>query len=450
MLFILMLRFLVITTLTIFLTFPLSFRAQTTSATSATAAKSKRYIIRLKSTANLRHFDPQFKHSLAQYASAAPDDNQLIYQYTKVFPGYAGKFSQEFIQDLQHDPHVQDILEDVVGKLDDATPRVNPPLASFHWNQLQKQQPLPNNLLALDDVLSWGLRRISTRQYNPNAAFITPQSKAENIIVYVLDSGIETQHPAFEERASFLGNFVANEPDEDVLGHGTHVAGIIAATWVGVAQKARVVGVRVCDLNADCAASDIVAGISAILKRHATAPYNTTRAIINMSLGIPGTSILDDAIQVAVQDYHIPVFASAGNDHTDGCDKSPRRSPLVFTVSATDESDSHWPYGNYGRCVRVYAPGNNIVSVVPGVNDDGVLGRMDIKSGTSFAAPHVTGIAALFLAQHPRMTVNELYDAIEKRATKDAVKQGKPGTTTTLAYALYSDADNPSSASRVS
>jgi len=166
-----------------------------------------------------------------------------------------------------------------------------------------------------------------------------------------------------------------------------------------------------------------------------------------MSLGIPSSPALDDMVESAVQDYNIPVIVSAGNNgHEDGCYKSPRSSPYAFVVSATDEGDRHDRIASYGACVRVYAPGRNIFSTVPGVFEDGTP-RYQPRSGTSFATPHVTGVAISWLSQVGRPNglgaeitkPAALYAQIIARATDHAVDNPKPKTTTRLLYALSDD-----------
>jgi hypothetical protein len=191
-----------------------------------------------------------------------------------------------------------------------------------------------------------------------------------------------------------------------VNSHGTHVAGIAAAFdntsgVVGVAPGARLWAVKVLDDNGDGAVSVIIAGVDYV------AQHDTEIEVANMSLTGDGeVQSLDDAIQGAV-DAGVVFTLAAGNSSKDVSLAFPAGHPNAITVSALEDydgkpggisgnsqDDTFAGFSNYGPGIDIMAPGRNIRSTVPG-------GGLANKSGTSMAAPHVAGAAALYLSQNP-------------------------------------------------
>jgi len=195
----------------------------------------------------------------------------------------------------------------------------------------------------------------------------------------------------------------------DDNGHGTHVAGTIGAIdngtgVVGVAPGARIHSVKVCNALGQCLTSAIVAGVD-----HVTAQASTIEAA-NMSLGGTGTSTaLRDAVTRSIN-AGVVYSVSAGNDRADSAAYQPANHPDVITVSALADSDGEpggvggapacrpesrddvlADFSNYGASVEVAAPGVCILSTWNN-------GELNTISGTSMAAPHVTGAAAVIAA----------------------------------------------------
>jgi subtilisin family serine protease len=149
------------------------------------------------------------------------------------------------------------------------------------------------------------------------------------------------------------------------------------------------------------------------------------KAVVNMSLGTKRDDILDQAITAAIAS-NVPFVVSAGNDANDACLKSPARVRTAITVASTGPTDTHSSFSNYGECVDIYAPGENITSTWK-------KEKYKNLSGTSMSAPHVAGVAALYLGMEKGMTPNELLEIMQRDAWKNAVKKGKPKTPNMLA-----------------
>jgi subtilisin family serine protease len=202
-------------------------------------------------------------------------------------------------------------------------------------------------------------------------------------------------------------DFISNDNDPvDQMGHGTHVAGIIAAESgngagvEGVAPDARVLPIRV--LNGGGAGSD-----STIAQGLDYAGDLGIR-IVNVSLGGPGASqTLTDAMAAHPGTLYV-IAAGNSNADNDGAPEYPCTAPLdnVLCVGASDEADRKASFSNYGaHTVDVFAPGTDIVSTLN-------TGNYGFMSGTSMAAPNVAGVAALALAANPAATTAQLKQAI--------------------------------------
>ncbi|KAL1924763.1 uncharacterized protein VTP21DRAFT_4417 [Calcarisporiella thermophila] len=307
----------------------------------------------------------------------------------------------------------------------------------FNATKLEKRAfRLPHNVEIADQTepLSWGLVRISHRLPEYGEPYRYPSAAGEGVHVFVLDTGLDEKNPDFNGRAKLEVNFVETEPAEDLSGHGTHVAGTIAGTKYGVAKKAYVHGVKILDRYGLGSISGILAGVDWV----ARSGYNSS--ILNLSLVGPRSQAVDDAISALVKEHKVAAFVAAGNSGDDACKYSPSGNSDVFSVGASSKNDEVADFSNSGNCVRVYAPGVDIVSdTVSGDNTPVAM------QGTSMSSPHVAGIAALFLSLHHFESPHELYRAIESVATKGTLQMNKalPSSNNLLAYSLPKSSQMP-------
>jgi thermitase len=245
-----------------------------------------------------------------------------------------------------------------------------------------------------------------SNQYGPqivqaNLAWDVTRGSGD-VVVAVVDSGVASNHPDLAGKVIAGWDFVNSDPDpSDDYGHGTHVAGIVAAgtdNGQGVAAvgfNTRVMAVKVLNQYNSGYYSDIANGIL----------YATDHGvrIINLSLG--GTSpsqTLQDAVSYA-WNHGVLVVAAAGNNAS-SAPFYPAYYSQVLAVAATTNTDEPWSLSNYGDWIDLAAPGSSVYSTLWSA---GAL-TYGYKSGTSMAAPHVAAVAALLLAQNPARSNDQL------------------------------------------
>jgi subtilisin family serine protease len=251
----------------------------------------------------------------------------------------------------------------------------------------------------------WAIRKIGLTK----AWDVTTGSAS--VTVAVIDTGVAAKHPDLAGKVLPGTDLVNGDDDaDDDFGHGTHVAGTIAAAAnnrrgvTGVAWGVKVLPVKVLDEHGTGSSCDVMAGIVEAAKRGAS--------VLNLSLGFAGACpvAFRAAVAYATQQKAL-VVAAAGNDAMQGGPESaPADCDGVLGVGATDSADTPATFSTFGPAVDVSAPGVGILSTVVDVKKHTY--GYDYYSGTSMAAPHVAGLAALLRSKHPDWTPQQVSDAI--------------------------------------
>ena len=240
----------------------------------------------------------------------------------------------------------------------------------------------PSQVLTFNDPYmekQWALSQIQMQGLWPTA------TGGSGILVAILDTGIDQDHEDLEGKVVFEGNLTDSPTPSDVHGHGTHIAGIIAAYSnngvgiAGVAPECQLINIKVADDRGRCDASRVAKGIIWAVDKGAS--------VINVSieLGAPSPE-LEDAVNYA-WGQGVVILAAAGNEGTQS-PVYPAGYEYCLAVAATRQDNTLAPLSNYGDWVGVAAPGFNIYSTLPGDS-------YGYKSGTSFATAYVSGLAAL-------------------------------------------------------
>ncbi|WET81251.1 S8 family peptidase [Amycolatopsis sp. QT-25] len=271
-----------------------------------------------------------------------------------------------------------------------------------------------------DNPPSWGLDRVDQADLPLDDKYTYP-TKADNVTAYVIDTGVRGSHATFGDRAAGGKDFVDNDdtPDDE-HGHGTHVAGTIGGTEYGLAKGVKIVGVRVLDANGSGTTEGVVAGVDWVAA-NAKGP-----SVANMSLGGGADDALDAAVKGAI-DKGVTFALAAGNESSDAGTTSPARVKEAITVAASDKTDRQASFSNYGPVVDLYAPGVDITSSWASGDD-----AENTISGTSMAAPHVAGAAALYLSAHPDATPAQVAEGLVAAAADGKIGNPTGGTANKL------------------
>lgn len=346
---------------------------------------------------------------------AASNGLGLLHRYKHALKGFSAVIPTGKLGVIKLDPRVAYISVDAKVTVFQ-TPQFPSP-ASFNSNRGGKKtvQQLPT-----------GINRINAENKT---------DKGAGVNVAVIDTGIDLSHPDLQ--ANIVGGINCSDGTSynDGNGHGTHVAGTIAALdngfgVVGVAPQAKLWAVRVLDNNGNGTWSSVICGIDFVTSK---APLNGgSIKVANMSLGGSGNSDNDcghsngDPMHTAIcnaRDAGVTFVVAAGNSNADASLSAPAAyDDAVITVSALADSDGNSggnggstnygsddtfaAFSNYGSVVDLSAPGVNIYSTWK-------RNGYNTISGTSMASPHVAGAAALYVATHPSATWIEVRDALK-------------------------------------
>ncbi|MBV9788868.1 MAG: S8 family serine peptidase [Chloroflexi bacterium] len=303
---------------------------------------------------------------------------------------------------------------------------------------VEPDQPIQATANQIIDPTSglWGLDRIDQRPL-PLSGNYTYTNSASGVTAYLIDSGLQANHPDFGGRAQNMYD-AFGESGNDCNGHGTHLAGIIGGTTHGVAKQVNLRGVRVLQCDGQGFLSDTIRGLDWVTT-NAVKPAVATLAVAPKDV----TSANSGTLQLAVEgliNAGVFVAVAAGNNNADACTSAPSNISGAFTVAASTRTDQRYTSSNYGACVDIYAPGAGITSAWIG-------STTNTLSGTSQATAFVAGVAALYKASYGDQTQAEINSWLISNATQALIQNNPSATPNRLLYSLETTAIDPRSVS---
>lgn len=271
---------------------------------------------------------------------------------------------------------------------------------------------------------TWNLSRIWRRRSNGSVYYRYNSRAGTGVDIYIIDSGIYRDHNEFQGDRVSTGITFTEDGSNDLNGHGSHVAGIAAGRWFGVAKKARLIPVKVLNASGRTTWSSIISAIQWVVNE---VKRTGRRSVINMSISGGRNQAVNDAIAMAIR-AGIHVVVAAGNKNADSCSFSPSSAPGVISVGSVNVFDAKSTFSNIGKCVTIQAPGESIMSA--GLSSESAVAVM---SGTSMASPHVAGAVAVILSQK-NFTPAQMQSYLLRKSTKNVVTGLNDETTKNLLY----------------
>jgi subtilisin family serine protease len=288
---------------------------------------------------------------------------------------------------------------------------------------------------------AWGLDRIDQREATLNDRYDYSYD-GTGVNVYVFDSGINSAHEEFSGRVelgytAILDGYGA----EDCAGHGSHTASLIGGKTYGVAKNVRLISVRVLNCtNSNGSSASLYPAIDWMVEHHQPG----VPAVVNMSVGMSKSEAFNEAVRKLITDGMIVVVA-AGNQNRDACLYSPSSEISAISVGAIDKTELRASYSNFGTCVDIFAPGSDLVGAWVGPPN-----TYRSSSGTSNAAPIVSGIVATMLQKNPNLTQQEVQQMLTTTATSGALFNIGTGSPNLLAYSVLEGAPPQTTTTTVS
>lgn len=364
------------------------------------AASTERYLVSLEAPANA-----QWKTNKEVFASTAQSMADKMsssgIKVDQVFTSIgvvAADMTKAQAEALKKTSGVQSVSED--REMVPATTQYNSP---WHLDRL--------------DQAAWN--------YSTRDGKYTYEATGSGVTGYVVDSGIDPEWPDIKGRVlggvNFSGDSYGWKGCQDGE-HGTKVATSMGGTKYGVAKGVKFVSLRVFPCQQSGTGQMLLDALDWIMKN------GQKPSVVNMSLSFRGVvvPVVDEAVQRLFY-AGFPIVIAAGNYNADACNNSPGRTPEAITVAASNSADQETDFSNYGSCIDLYAPGEQIQFH----DNTGYNAR-----GTSFASPIVAGAAAQYLQANPGATPQQVAAAAVNTSFKDKITNPTAGTPNRLLNAL--------------
>ncbi|WP_035039658.1 S8 family serine peptidase [Catonella morbi] len=394
--------------------FPMNLFAKTDSSymdkientlKAVSASKEVEFIVTLKAEADLSRVNPEDVADTLKDTSEKSQEKLISFIERKVKEGEITEYNSFFIINSIYIKGKAELIDKIARRSDVYSIRSNHTIVS----DKEEKVKLKNRLLEASDHIPWNIESIQADR-------VTKTGK--DIVVGIIDSGVNPNHP--ELQGAMLDNgfkdFVeaSNTEPKDSTGHGTHVAGTILGRTIGIAREAKFIVARVFNESGEASDEGLLAAGQWILEKR-------PQVVNNSWGGNKGDNFYEDIVKKWKAAGIVPVF-SAGNTGAfnaggEGSIGSPASLPDSFSVGALTKEDKIAKFSLRGPSKltgnikpEISAPGVNILSA-------DFKGGYVLKTGTSMAAPHVTGAVALMLDANKSLSVDKVEEILKTTAT---------------------------------
>ena len=367
------------------------------------ASKEVEFIVTLKAEADLTKVKPEDVVDTLRDTSEKSQENLISFIERKVKDGDISEYNSFFIINSIYIKGKAELIEKIARRSDVESIRLNHTIIS------DKEENIKHKNTLAEAGVPWNLESIQADR-------VTKTGK--NIVVGIIDSGVNANHPELQD-ALLPGDFKdfvepTNTEPIDETGHGTHVAGTILGRTIGIARDAKLIVARVFNKEGEASDDGLLAAGQWILEKK-------PQVVNNSWGGNRDDSFYDDIVKKWKAAGIVPIF-SAGNTGSynaggEGSIGSPASLEDSFSVGALTKDDKLAKFSLRGPSKltnkfkpEISAPGVNILSA-------DYKGGYVLKTGTSMAAPHVTGAVALILEANKNLSVDKVEDILKSTAT---------------------------------
>lgn len=391
---------------------------------------------------------PQQVRELAEELSVA-FDLRVERVWGHALNGFVAELDEAEARRLARHPFVEVVEQDIRGPALSAPPNCysgqtfpqdTRPLPSSFTNSSQSISCADPNGTCIDN---WGIDRVDQRFLPRNASYAWGDN-GYAVHVYVIDTGID-HHREFRDHlglsrviTSFGADFTTDGIVTDCYGHGTHVAGLIAGRTYGVAKDALLIPVKFVTCSNQSSASWLISSFDFV--RQQVAQYDWP-AVANLSGGNRSDWSAMTSVRTAAQNLiasGVQLVQAAGNQNQPACTFSLGGSTDTLVVGGSTHTDSRWSGSNHGSCVDLFAPAALVTSAAFSPSGNGSLspssGPYCELTGTSMAAPHVSGALALYLDANNSYTPAQLRSLVLGDATNNVLSGIGTGSPNKLLY----------------
>ena len=369
------------------------------------ASKEVEFIVTLKAEADLSQVKPEDVVDTLRDTSEKSQESLISFVERKVKDGDISEYNSFFIINSIYIKGRAELIEKIARRSDVESIRLNHTIVSDKEEIVKRK----SSLSEVTSYVPWNLESIQADR-------VTKTGK--NIVVGIIDSGVNANHPELQD-ALLPGGFKdfvepTNTEPKDETGHGTHVAGTILGRTIGIARDAKLIVARVFNKSGEASDEGLLAAGQWILEKK-------PQVVNNSWGGNRDDSFYDDIVKKWKAAGIVPIFSSGNtgeyNAGGEGSIGSPASLEDSFSVGALTKEDKLAKFSLRGPSKltakfkpEISAPGVNILSA-------DYKGGYVLKTGTSMAAPHVTGAVALILEANRNLSVDKVEDILKSTAT---------------------------------